>query len=100
MAAGNAPSGEDAANWRGGYLPYYGGSWRRARRQARERDGCCQDCGMTPSDLGRALDVHHLVPFKTFGVERHREANDLANLVTLCPTCHIRREWETNWRRE
>jgi 5-methylcytosine-specific restriction endonuclease McrA len=100
MAAGNAPSGEDCANWRGGYLPYYGPSWRPARRAARLRDKVCQDCGLTPAQHGRALDVHHLTPFRTFGAERHQEANDLANLVTLCPPCHLRLEWATNWRRE
>jgi hypothetical protein len=98
MAAGNAPSGEDSPNWHGGYLPYYGGSWRRARRQARDRDGRCMVCGVTPKELGKSLDVHHLIPFRTFGVERHLEANAPSNLVTLCPPCHTRLEWQTNWR--
>lgn len=90
--------GENSPNWRGGYLPYYGGSWRRARRQARERDGHCMDCGLTPEQHGKSLDVHHLVPFRTFGVVGHKEANQLDNLVALCPQCHIAREWADNWR--
>jgi 5-methylcytosine-specific restriction endonuclease McrA len=77
---------------------YYGWSWRAAQREARERDGCCVDCGISPELAGAALDVHHIVPFKRFGIRRHREANALANLVTLCRPCHIRREWATNWR--
>lgn len=98
MADGNALAGEHNPKWRGGRLPYYGASWQRARRQTRLRDGNCQDCGITPSALGKALDVHHLVPFRAFGVERHREANDLANLVALCPPCHMRWEWTANRR--
>jgi 5-methylcytosine-specific restriction endonuclease McrA len=98
LGAGNALTGKDSPTWRGGHEPYYGPSWRPARRQARARDGVCQDCGTTHEQVGRALDVHHIVPFKRFGVERHAEANDLPNLVTLCPPCHIRREWSTNWR--
>jgi endogenous inhibitor of DNA gyrase (YacG/DUF329 family) len=74
--------------WMGGYDPYYGPSWREARRQARARDGVCRDCGASPTDLGYQLHVHHLVPFKAFGIERHEEANDLANLVSICNPCH------------
>jgi hypothetical protein len=39
-----------------------------------------------------------LVPFKSFGVERHQEANRLDNLVSLCQLCHLNREWATNRR--
>lgn len=94
----NAPKGEDATNWRGGYDDYYGPSWRPARRAARERDKVCQDCGRTREENGRELDVHHIVPRRAFTRDQHEEANDLANLVTLCPVCHITREWATNWR--
>lgn len=100
MADGGAPTGEDSPNWRGGYDPYYGPSWRPARRAARLRDGVCQECGLTPAQNGRALDVHHLIAFRTFGRERHAEANVLSNLVTLCPVCHLRLEWATNWRQD
>lgn len=98
LGDGNAPTGADSATWRGGYLPYYGGSWRRARRLARERDGRCMDCGVTPAQNGKALDVHHLIPFRTFGRERHHEANALSNLVALCQVCHQKREWASNRR--
>lgn len=83
-------------HWRGGRLPYYGPSWRAARRAARRRDRVCQDCGVTPHDLGRALDIHHLISFRSFGVERHTEANTLANLIALCNVCHLTREWAAN----
>lgn len=72
--------------------PYYGISWHQARRAARERDKVCVDCGITPDELGRELSVHHLKPFLDFGLLRHEEANDLANLVCLCNSCHAKRE--------
>ena len=78
-------SGENNPRWTGGYDPYYGPSWRPARRVARARDKVCQDCGISPDRLGKALDVH-------------KDANRLDNLVSLCPTCHTTREWATNWR--
>lgn len=92
---GGAPSGEQHGNWRNGNAEKqlsYGPSWRRARLEARERDGRCMDCGITPAELGKALDVHHIEPFRTFGIERHREANALTNLVSLCRPCHRQRD--------
>jgi len=51
---------------------------------------------MTAAELGRSLDVHHIVPFREFGRERYLEANDPGNLVALCNVCHTAREWRTN----
>ena len=51
----------------------------------RLRDGYrCQVCGSP--ELGHAHDVHHKIPFRSFATRQ--EANQLSNLVTLCPTCH------------
>lgn len=85
-------AGENNFNWKGGYDPYYGPSWRPAMREARKRDKVCVDCGKTPKENGRALDVHHIIPFRLFGLECHIEANDLSNLVALCKVCHLLRE--------
>lgn len=85
--------GEVHPLWRGGAEPYYGLTWDAARRAVRIRDKVCQGCGISPKELGRSLDVHHLKPFRTFGRNRHQEANDLSNLVALCPTCHTAWEW-------
>ena len=74
-------------NWRGGSDGSYGPSWSAARRAARKRDKVCQLCGTGPKG-GRALDVHHRVAFKVFGLERHAEANQLDNLIVLCRRCH------------
>jgi hypothetical protein len=89
----HAPSGEHHPNWRGGYEPYYGPSWPKASRQARQRDSVCADCGCSPN--GRALDVHHIIAFRKFGRSRHRKANALSNLITLCNACHGKREWQS-----
>lgn len=85
-----ANAGPNSGTWRGGYDPYYGPSWRAAMRAVRQRDKVCVDCGTAPN--GRELDVHHIVPFRKYGRERHVEANALDNLVALCNVCHLRRE--------
>jgi hypothetical protein len=87
-------TGHNNPQWKGGYQRYYGPSWHEARRQARARDKVCADCGKTPEEAGRELDVHHIVPFRVFGRSRHTEANHLDNLVCLCNTCHTAREWQ------
>jgi DEAD/DEAH box helicase domain-containing protein len=75
----------------------YGPSWSQARQAARARDGfLCRQCA-APEKAGRAYDVHHLKPFRSFGYvpgenRNDRLANDLDNLVTLCPSCHQRAE--------
>lgn len=72
---------------------YRGGNWKSQSKKARERDGyCCQGCGITEADLGRQLDVHHKVPFRLF--ESPLEANQLDNLISVCPSCHKRLEIE------
>jgi hypothetical protein len=85
-------SGSGNWNWVGGHDPYYGPNWRKQRREARKRDNyTCQDCG-TVDQSKRKLDVHHIKPFRLFGLPRYLEANDLSNLVTLCQVCHGIRE--------
>lgn len=66
-------------------MSYRGRDWHRARARALKRDGyACQHCGKA----GAGLQVHHVRPFNLF--EDWREANKLANLLTLCPPCHTR----------
>ncbi|NLG27154.1 MAG: DEAD/DEAH box helicase [Chloroflexi bacterium] len=84
-------------NWVGESQTSRGPSWPEQRDQARYRDGYrCQACG-APERPGKQHDVHHLVPFREFGWvaglnENHRQANALANLVTLCHDCHRQAE--------
>ncbi len=67
----------------------YGPNWPSQRDQTRVRDQYrCQNCGAP--EQGRAHDVHHKIPFRTFN--SYRQANQLANLVTLCRPCHRRAE--------
>lgn len=67
----------------------YGPSWPRQRDLARARDGYrCQVC--TAPEQGRAHHVHHKTPFRSFA--NPEQANQLSNLVTLCPSCHRQAE--------
>jgi DEAD/DEAH box helicase domain-containing protein len=67
----------------------YGPDWPRQRDRARARDGYrCQHCGAP--ERGGAHHVHHKVPFRTLAT--YRQANQLSNLATLCPSCHRRAE--------
>jgi 5-methylcytosine-specific restriction endonuclease McrA len=79
--------------WQGGRAGYYGPTWQTARRYVRARDKVCQCCGKSPADNGKALDVHHIRPFRLFGQDRRDEANDPANLIALCTVCHTATEW-------
>ncbi len=87
----------------------YGPDWPRIRERVRARDGyTCQVCGRP--ETGRQHDVHHKVPFRMFmhgtptspdvgppNLDALRaQANQLDNLVTLCPECH--KQAETNVR--
>ncbi len=63
-------------NWQG--YNSYGEEWPIIRKQARERDGQqCQVCGSN-----QRLEVHHLRKHKP------RRGHDLAQVVTLCASCH------------
>lgn len=80
--------GRNHPTWRGGYESYYGPNWQRQRRRTLERDNrTCQVCGI--GEDGREHDVHHIVSFREFGLENHKEANSLENLITLCQSCHM-----------
>lgn len=92
----------------------YGPNWETQRNAARERDGfLCRECGAAeppsrPSPIGdapmgegagggRQHHIHHIRPFREFGYtrgqnENYKLANELDNLITLCPSCHRRVE--------
>lgn len=70
-------------------LGYRGDNWPQQRRNARHRDHYrCQRCGKHERELGRELSVHHIRPFREFGLENYKVANTLSNLVSLCSPCH------------
>lgn len=87
--------------WNGGLNPfYYGPDWKQIAEQARQRDGYrCQRCGKAQKDCPRALDVHHIRPYTSFGHQQFDAANQLSNLITLCHPCHMMLEGKpiTDW---
>lgn len=86
-------SGKNNFNYKGGHQPYYGPSWLPQRRKVRQRDNyTCQGCGISETELGRELDVHHIKPFRDFGVENHEQANKVSNLICYCNICHLKAE--------
>ncbi|NLN69937.1 MAG: DEAD/DEAH box helicase [Chloroflexi bacterium] len=71
----------------------YGPEWGSIRSQVLQRDGhCCQVCGYRGAT--QPLHVHHIQPFRSFISQD--AANQLQNLITLCPACH--RQAEINVR--
>jgi HNH endonuclease len=70
--------------WRGGKALSYGPGWKAIKEHVRARDRVCHGCGKTAELNGRALDVHHLIPFRFSG------DNSFDNLVALCRSCHMR----------
>lgn len=81
------PRGETHPHWRGGTRLYRGVLWRRLAEEIRERDKRqCRRCGKQESEQKRRLSVDHIRPFREFATLE--EANDRANLVSLCDSCH------------
>lgn len=82
----------------------YGPGWQKIRERVRARDNfCCQICGRPEGT--RQHDVHHKIPFRQFiqaGLdnldEARARANQLENLVTLCPECHRQAEQNVRMR--
>lgn len=66
---------------------FYGARWQRQRAEALNRDGdTCQRCGVEGKAIRVGLHVHHIIPFKLWPDQD--SANQLANLIALCPSCH------------
>lgn len=73
----------------------YGPNWLAQRNRARERDRFqCQICGLFESD--KSHHVHHKIPFRNF--TSYLLANQIDNLITLCPSCHKRVETAVRMR--
>lgn len=73
----------------------YGANWQKIREAVRKRDQFkCQVCGAVEST--REHDVHHKVPFRSFGSVE--DANRLENLTTVCRTCHQKVEQNVRMR--
>jgi len=79
----------------------YGSDWSTIRLRVRTRDEFrCRMCGRPEVD--REHDVHHKIPFRQFQDESgqilRERANQLDNLVTLCPECHRKAEQNVRMR--
>lgn len=73
----------------------YGLNWDIQRELARQRDNySCQNCGLSEGMLPH--HVHHKIPFRQF--PSYLLANQLDNLVTLCPSCHRQAEMMVRMR--
>jgi len=76
----------------------YGPNWDAQRNAARARDGFrCTQCNLVEPVGGPQHHVHHIRPFREFGYvrgqnENYKFANELNNLLTVCPSCHRRVE--------
>lgn len=82
----NFPTGSDHGLWQGGYS-LYNSSWRKKRDKVLEKyDYKCFVCGKTKEDIGREPDIHHVKPLLSF--KNTDKANELDNLVCLCPEHH------------
>jgi DEAD/DEAH box helicase domain-containing protein len=67
----------------------YGPEWEKIRKRVIHRDGDrCQVCGTIATNC--PLHVHHIQPLRSF--TSRETANQLQNLITLCPTCHQQAE--------
>jgi len=67
----------------------YGPSWKDIAEIVRSRDNyLCKACGNPQTKV--AHHVHHKQPLRAF--ESYHEANRHENLITLCPSCHLRAE--------
>ena len=72
----------------------YGPNWQQQRQLALARDGHqCRTCGAAEG----MLHVHHIRPFRDYSYipgenDHYLRANQVDNLVTLCPSCHQRAE--------
>jgi 5-methylcytosine-specific restriction endonuclease McrA len=94
--------GENHPKYNGGQLRLFGPNWHEQRSKTIKQDNeKCQECGMTMKEHqqkhDQELHVHHKVPRKQILSDDPTEdefalANSLDNLVTLCVSCHTKRE--------
>jgi 5-methylcytosine-specific restriction endonuclease McrA len=84
-------SNNNHPRWKGGGKYLRGKGWKKSRKMCRIRDKyTCMHCGMTEKELGKQMDVHHVIPYRLFNTDD--EANSISNLICLCPSCHHRED--------
>jgi len=81
--------GKNNVNWKGGISSeikkrYMNCDWKLIRKEVLIRYNFqCQDCGNKVR-----LDVHHIIPYRI--CKEHK----IENLIPLCKSCHMKKEWE------
>jgi 5-methylcytosine-specific restriction endonuclease McrA len=81
--------------YRGGGVKSRGMNWKKQSRLAKKRDNyTCQVCGRDGRIEHFHISVHHIIPYREFR-EDYEAANNLSNLVSLCPSCHPKVECGT-----
>ena len=83
--------GENNPNWNNGssFEPYGLGFNSELKNYIRWMDNfACQQCGISQTDLGYNLCIHH--------IDFNKQNNQTNNLISLCRTCHS----QTNFNRE
>lgn len=81
--------GVNSPFYRGTEDPNRGAGWKRLSASIRDRDGhACKRCGRQWVS-GPKFPVDHILPWRSFA--NKEEANDPANLVTVCRPCHTRK---------
>ena len=94
-ALGEKTKGAKSPVWTGGRGSYRGPNWKKQRARARKRDNyTCQHCGITKKQLDQPPDIHHIIPYRSFN-DDWKSANQLRNLISLCPSCHAKVEMNT-----
>lgn len=67
----------------------YGPTWNAIRKLVKRRDqNTCQNCSAVEQTI--PFHVHHKIPFRNF--QTPEQANQMNNLITLCPSCHQKAE--------
>ncbi len=73
----------------------YGIRWKQIAQKIRDRDKVCRRCGKGEFENKTKLHVHHIIPFRYYGVKRRNEAHREENLICLCKRCHKKTEYES-----
>ncbi len=81
---------ENNPSWKGGWTAH-GKGWSIICKVVRREQGYkCLDCGISEKELGRKLDVHHIIPARLFKTKL--ESCNRSNLMGDCHPCHMKRE--------
>ena len=70
----------------------YDGRWKKIRATYVKLHPLCEDC-LKRGEYVPVEEVHHIIPLSQGGT------NDMGNLISLCQSCHTKRDIEAGVRR-